>query len=539
MTPHTTPETAEVAAIFGFEQLNLHEFIQNAITDLNFETPSQIQFEAIPKIMAGEDIIAMAPTGSGKTVAFAIPALQKIDTYNPNIQVLILCPTRELVIQAHKEVDKLTKYNEEIRTVSIYGGQQIEKQFNALLRNPQVLIATPGRLMDHMNRGTISLNDIKIAILDEADEMLDMGFREDLHTILEQTNNERQTVLFSATMEKNIMEIAKKFQKTPFIIDVLDNLKSIPNIEQFYLELNEKDKPELITRLVDMHMVNQALVFCNTKSNVDRVVENLKARGFRADAIHGDLNQNQREKVMRAFQKGIIKLLVATDVAGRGIDVKNLDAVFNYDLPRDDEDYIHRIGRTGRAGNSGLAFSFISRGQINALRRIERANGFKITKRECPTVEELDSARFLKHGAEIREIAFNADLEEYKSKIQFLMDESITELDIAAALYKMLTKKEHMKINRQFVIEQPMFEHREEGSRKSSGRSRNRNHNNGRRNSSDSKKSQESQNSQESFWSSNSKKQSSESAKHPFAKFMEIQKPNKKSRSRRKQRAMK
>ncbi|MDR1168963.1 MAG: DEAD/DEAH box helicase [Heliobacteriaceae bacterium] len=487
-----------------FEQLNLHGFIQNAISDLNFESPSQIQFESIPKIMAGEDIIAMAPTGSGKTVAFSIPALQKIETENRNVQVLILCPTRELVIQAHKEVDKLTKYNEEIITVSIYGGQQIEKQFNALQRNPQVLIATPGRLMDHLNRGTINLDSIKIAILDEADEMLDMGFREDLHTILEQTNNERQTVLFSATMEKNIMEIAKKFQKTPFIIDVLDNLKSIPNIEQFYLELNEKDKPELITRLVDMHMMNQALVFCNTKSNVDRVLENLKGRGFRVDAIHGDMNQSQREKVMMGFQKGIVKILVATDVAGRGIDVKNLDAVFNYDLPRDDEDYIHRIGRTGRAGNSGLAFSFISRGQINALKRIERANGFKITKKECPSIEELDNIRFAKHSNEIREIALNADLGEYKSRIQSLMDENISELDIAAALYKMLTKKEQMKINRKFVIEQPGLEHSESRQKKSSSNHKRR------KSSSDSKK----------------------SIKSPFAKFIDIQKPNKKSRRR-------
>jgi len=455
-----------------FEQLHLHEFIQKAISDLSFETPSQIQYEAIPKIMAGEDIIAMAPTGSGKTIAFSIPALQKIDTSSKNIQILILCPTRELVIQAHKEVEKLTKYNEDISAVSVYGGQQIEKQFNALQRNPQVLIATPGRLMDHLNRGSVSLNEIKIAVLDEADEMLDMGFREDLHVILEQTNSERQTVLFSATMEKNIMEIAKKFQKSPIVIDVMDNLKSIPDIEQFYMELVEKDKPELITRLIDMHMLNQTLIFCNTKSNVDKLVENLKTRGFRTDAIHGDLNQSQREKVMRGFQKGTIKILVATDVAGRGIDVKNLDAVFNYDLPRDDEDYIHRIGRTGRAGSSGKAFTFISRGQINALKRIERANGFKISKKECPTIAELDNIRFIKHLNEIKEIVFHADLEEYKTRIQSIIQENISELDIAAALYKMLNKKEQMKINRRFVIEESTFEERDTNSKKSHNKRR-------------------------------------------------------------------
>lgn len=494
-----------------FEQLNLESFIQKAISDLNFETPSQIQIEAIPKIMAGEDIIAMAPTGSGKTAAFSIPALQQIDPENKNLQVLILCPTRELVIQAHKEIDKLIKYNEKITAVSIYGGQQIEKQFNALLKNPQVLIATPGRLMDHMKRGTISLDNIKIAILDEADEMLDMGFREDLYIILEQTNNARQTVLFSATMEKNIMEIAKKFQKLPSIIDVLDNLKSIPNIEQFYLQLSEKDKPELITRLIDMHFINQALVFCNTKSNVDKLLENLRGRGFSADAIHGDLNQNQREKVMKSFKKGIIKILVATDVAGRGIDVKNLDAVFNYDLPRDDEDYIHRIGRTGRAGNSGLAFTFISNSQFNALKRIERANGFKITKRECPTIEELDSVRSLKYNNEIKEIALNADLTEYKAKIHSLLNEDINELDIAAALYKMLTKKEQMKINRKFVIEVSDFE---ENNHESSKGSYNR------------RRKKSSSLSKKSYFESS--KKSAENSKKRRPKFMDIKKSNKK-----------
>lgn len=498
-----------------FEQLQLCDFIQKAISDLNFESPSQIQLEAIPRILNGEDIIAMAPTGSGKTAAFSIPSLQKIDTQNQSIQMLVLCPTRELVIQAHKEIDKLTKYNDEIVTVSIYGGQQIEKQFNALKRNPQVLIATPGRLMDHMNRGTINLNDIKIAVLDEADEMLDMGFREDLHTILEQTNNERQTVLFSATMEKSIVEIAKKFQKTPYIIDVLDNLKSIPNIEQFYMELNEKEKPELITRLIDLHTVKQAIVFCNTKSNVDRLVENLKVKGFSTDAIHGDMNQSQREKVMRGFQKGVIKILVATDVAGRGIDVKDLDAVFNYDLPRDDEDYIHRIGRTGRAGKSGVSFTFITRKQINALKRIERANGFKISKKDCPSVEELDNARFNKTLNDIQDIVANAELSEYKLKVQEMLTDNVTELDIAAALYKMLSQKENQKINRHFVLEEPSEQYIEQGRKSFSSRRK------------------------RSYGSDNAEKRQQNSSKKSFGIFANNQKNSVKSASHRKSKSHK
>lgn len=437
-----------------FEQLNLQEFIQKAITDMNFETPSAIQAEAIPRIMNGEDVIAMAPTGSGKTVAFAIPALQKISEDNKNIQVLILCPTRELTIQAHREFEKLTKYNDKIGAVSIYGGQQIDKQFNALKRNPQVVIATPGRLMDHLRQGSIDLKGIKIVVLDEADEMLDMGFREDIETILIQTNKSHQTVLFSATMEKNIMEIAKKFQKTPYVIDVMDNLQSAPNIEQFYIESMEKDKPELITRLLDLHNVNLGLIFCNTKTNVDRLVEILKSRGFFADAIHGDMSQPQREKVMRSFKNGTIKVLVATDVAGRGIDVKNIEAVFNYDLPRDDEDYIHRIGRTGRAGSSGIAFSFVSKNQVNSLRRIERANGLQITKSERPTVEQIDESRFKNYAGEIRQIVENAELDSFREKIKEIAGEDHTELDVAAALYKLLTKKEQMKINRQQIFEE-------------------------------------------------------------------------------------
>lgn len=436
-----------------FDDLNLQDFIKMAISDLNFTAPSPIQAEAIPKIIEKEDIIAMAPTGSGKTVAYGIPVLQQIEPDNKTIQAVILCPTRELVIQVHKEIEKLAKYNDEISIVSVYGGQQIDKQFNALKRNPQVLIATPGRLMDHLKRKTVNLENIKTAVLDEADEMLDMGFREDLHTILEQTNDNRQTILFSATMEKNIMEIAKKFQKSPLIIDVLDNIKNIPNIKQFYYELHEKNKPELIKRLLTMHTLKQSLIFCNTKSNVDNLVEILKNTGLQTEAIHGDMNQSQREKVMRGFQKGAVKILVATDVAGRGIDVKNLDAVFNYDLPRDDEDYIHRIGRTGRAGNSGTAFSFISGRQISALKRIERANGFKIEKQDCPTIEKIEEARLEKYNNSIRETILNCDLTEAKNKIETLIDENNSALDIAAALYKILSKKEQIKVNQSLEFE--------------------------------------------------------------------------------------
>lgn len=451
-----------------FEELNLADFIQKAISDLKFETPSSIQAEAIPHLFDGRDIIAMAPTGSGKTLAFAIPAIQKINAKDRSIQALILCPTRELTIQAHKEFEKLSKYDENIRITSIYGGQQIHKQISALSRNPQIIIATPGRLMDHLRQGNLSLSSIKYVVLDEADEMLDMGFREDITSILEQTSEERQTVLFSATMDKDIQKIAERFQKSPCIVDVLDNLQSAPDIEQFYVESAEKDKPELITRLLDLHNVNLSVVFCNTKSNVDKLVEMLKARGFMADAIHGDMNQSQREKVMQGFKRGSIKILVATDVAGRGIDVKNIEAVFNYDLPRDSEDYIHRIGRTGRAGESGIAFSFVSKNQISLLKKIERLNGIKITRKERPSVEELDAARFEAYAAKVKNIIDKDDLTEFKEKINSIIAQGYSELDVAAAIYKMLTKKEQLKINRKMIFEETIFNYEDEQKKKPS-----------------------------------------------------------------------
>lgn len=468
-----------------FEQLNLAEFINKAITDLGFENPSAIQAESIPHLMENKDVIAMAPTGSGKTFAFAIPALQKINVEEKDVQVLVLCPTRELTIQAHREFEKLSKYNEEINIVSIYGGQQIGKQVQALKRNPQVIIATPGRLMDHLRQENISLRKIKYVVLDEADEMLDMGFREDINTILEQTNEERQTVLFSATMEKEIKKIAERFQKSPMLIDVMDNLQSAPNIEQFYLEVSEKDKPELITRLLDLHSLSSVLIFCNTKSSVDKLVDTLKTRSFLSDAIHGDMNQSQREKVMSSFKRGSVKILVATDVAGRGIDVKNIGAVFNYDLPRDDEDYIHRIGRTGRAGNEGKAFSLVTKNQVNVLKKIERANGLKINKTERPTVEEIESARFEKRSKDVLEIALNSDLTKFKEAVQQITSTGVSELDVAAALYKILNQKEQVKIDRQAVFEETCFDYSDKPKSGRGGFSRSR----GRRNDFDRKRS--------------------------------------------------
>lgn len=467
----------------GFTKLNLSENLLKALADMNFSDPSSIQAEAIPHIMKGIDVIAKAPTGSGKTAAFAIPILEKLD-FNPEnktIQSLVLCPTRELAIQVHREFEKLSKYMENVSVVSVYGGQQIDKQLNALRKSPQIVVATPGRLMDHLRRGSIRLDFINMVVLDEADEMLDMGFRDDINTILEDTSAERQTILFSATMAKDIVAITKKFQKSPLIVDVMDNLQSIPDIEQLYFEVSEKGKVELLTRLLDLHNVKLALVFCNTKSNVDRVVEILKTRGYFSDSLHGDMNQAQREKVMRGFRSGSVEILVATDVAGRGIDVKNIEAVFNYDLPRDDEDYIHRVGRTGRAGESGKAFTFVTRNQVQSIRRIERANGVLINKREVPTYEELESARINTYETKIKNIINCDDLSDYETKVQALISDEMPLIKIAATLLKLSMNKESKKIDKNIIFEDNSSDDSDRyGHRRGSRGGRNRNGNRGR-----------------------------------------------------------
>lgn len=476
MTTETlTPATEEVAErSTDFTCLNLSRNVLKAIEEMNFTAPSSIQAAAIPQIMQGIDVIAKAPTGSGKTAAFAIPILEKLDLNQENktVQALVLCPTRELTIQVHREFEKLSKHMENVSVVSVYGGQQIDKQLNALRKSPQIVVATPGRLMDHLRRGSIRLDFIKMAVLDEADEMLDMGFREDINTILEDTSAERQTILFSATMAKDIIEITKRFQKSPNIVDVTDNLENTPDIEQQYFEVVEKDKIELLTRLLNLHNVKSALVFCNTKSNVDKVVEILKTRGYFSDSLHGDMNQAQREKVMNGFRNKFVEILVATDVAGRGIDVKNIEAVFNYDLPRDDEDYIHRVGRTGRAGTSGIAFTFVSKKQVQSLRRIERANGIQIHKNEIPTFEQIELARTNSYEKKIKTIIQTEDLSEYIEKIEAMLDNEISAIKIAATLLKLQTHKENKKVNKNIIFEEPTEEF--EKSRRSSRRRSNR-----------------------------------------------------------------
>lgn len=451
-----------------FDGFKLSAEMLSAIQDMGFEKPSPIQSETITPILDGRDIIGQAHTGTGKTAAYAIPAIENIDPANFSTQLLIMCPTRELVIQVEREIFKLTKYKQ-ITFVAVYGGQQIERQFRQLDKGAQIVIGTPGRLMDHLRRGSVDISDLKTVVLDEADEMLDMGFRDDIADILKNAPKTRQTVMFSATMEDDILRLTKKFQNDPIVINVITESEPKPEIEQVYFEVASKNKAELLSRLLDFNNVKLGLIFCNTKSMVDELVENLKTKGHFADGLHGDLNQTQRERVMRKFRSGSTALLVATDVAGRGIDVSDVEAVFNYDLPRDDEDYIHRIGRTGRAGKSGKAFTFVSSKQIQHVRRIERANGQLINKGEIPTVETIEESKLNNHKEVVKSIITTGIVSSYKNFVEEMISDEFNTTDIAAALLKMLMDKESESLNSGVNFdEQDQFE--EKGNKRSRNR---------------------------------------------------------------------
>jgi ATP-dependent RNA helicase DeaD len=420
-----------------FDELNLSPLVLKAIVALGFEETTPIQSESIPLLMQGHDITGHAQTGTGKTAAFAIPIIEGIEMDKTEIQALVICPTRELVIQVTDEFRKLLKYNDDVFVVPVYGGQEIDRQLRALKKFPQIIVGTPGRMMDHIKRTSIKLKKIKYVVLDEADEMLDMGFRDDIEFILKETPDTRQTIMFSATMPEQIKKLMSKYQKNPKTVDVTHHKLNAPKIEQVYFDIPEKAKPEALARLLDLHDIKLALVFCNTKNQVDNLVEVLKSRGYFADALHGDLSQGQREKVMNSFRSGSTEILVATDVAGRGIDVNDVEAVFNYDLPRDDEDYVHRIGRTGRAGKSGIAFTFVVGRQLSSLKRIEKLNDLKIVRRDIPTLSELDATRLELIAKEVKEIVNLGHTSKFVTLVEQMMGEDYSSIDIAAALLKM------------------------------------------------------------------------------------------------------
>ncbi|NCB93523.1 MAG: DEAD/DEAH box helicase [Clostridia bacterium] len=368
----------------NFNELPLLPELQRAVHTMGFTKATPIQAESIPYILDGRDVIGYAQTGTGKTAAFGLPLLQKVNPEIKKLQAIVLCPTRELAIQAANEIRNLGKYMHAIKVLPIYGGQDIRQQIRSLKSGVQVVIGTPGRVMDHIRRRTMKMGELQTVVLDEADEMLNMGFRDDIETILEGVPKEHQTVLFSATMPRPILEITKRFQNNAKLVKVTRQELVVPNIEQFYYEVRPNTKEQVLERLLGMYTPKRSVVFCNTKRQVDSLVESMKANGYTAAGLHGDLKQAQRDRVMKAFRTGRTSVLVATDVAARGIDVDDIEAVFNYDLPLDDEYYVHRIGRTGRAGKEGRSFTFVNRRELRKLKEIQQYCKTKIMEQKVP-----------------------------------------------------------------------------------------------------------------------------------------------------------
>ena len=423
----------------NFNELMLSEGTKKALNAMGFEEATPIQSKAIPIAMQGLDVIGQAQTGTGKTCAFGIPAVELIDAKHSGVQVLVLCPTRELAIQVADEIRNLCKFHKGIKTLAIYGGQPIERQIMALKNKPQIIIGTPGRVMDHMRRRTLKLQNLKIAVLDEADEMLNMGFRDDIDAIFEEIPKQRQTMLFSATMPKGILEIADSYMKNPEHVVTLQKEITIDTIEQFYIEVREKSKLELLCRLVDVRNIKLGIVFCNMKWKVDELCSSLQARGYSAEALHGDMKQRERDRVMSKFRNGHVELLVATDVAARGIDVDGIEAVFNYDIPNDEEYYVHRIGRTGRAGKKGISYSFAFGKDLYKLRDIERYTKSKIIRAKAPTILSIELTRQEAAMKEVMDTISRGGFAKYTDVIEQILDEmpEVTTLDVAAALFKM------------------------------------------------------------------------------------------------------
>jgi ATP-dependent RNA helicase DeaD len=419
-----------------FEEINLSEDIRKGISAMGFEEMSPIQAQAIPVVMAGKDIIGQAQTGTGKTAAFGIPILEMVNGNDKSIQALVLCPTRELSIQVAEEIGKLGKFKKGISVLPVYGGQPIDRQLRALKKGVQIVVGTPGRVIDHIKRKTLKTDNIKMMVLDEADEMFDMGFRDDIELVMNGLHEDRQTIFFSATMAKEIVRFASRYQNDPVMVKVVHKELTVPKVEQGYFELKEHMKTEILSRLIDMYNPKLSIVFCNTKRKVDELVTSLQARGYTADGLHGDLKQSQRDTVMGKFRTGVIDILVATDVAARGLDVDDIDLVFNFDMPQDEEYYVHRIGRTARAGREGKALSFVAGRDIHKLRDIQRYTNTKIPRHELPTLSDIEERYTSSMLDRIKETIDAGELQTYENIVDTLLQDDYTSLDIAAALLK-------------------------------------------------------------------------------------------------------
>ena len=425
-----------------FNELNLSREVLQAIEEMDFVNPSEVQEQTIPEILDGHDLLAQAQTGTGKTASFGIPMIEKIQDNNyETLQGLVLVPTRELARQVSEELQKLSKHKTFIRVLAIYGGADMGKQLRELKKGASIVVGTPGRIMDHMKRKTIDLSSLKFLVLDEADEMFDMGFRDDMKTIIEKTNDDRQTLFFSATFDNEIKEFSKLYQNNPKKVIIEKKELTAEKIKQYYLELNRNMKTEILNRLILIHKPKKSIIFCNTKRMVENLEEEIAQKGYKVDSLHGDMRQSSRDNVMKKFRKGTIDVLIATDVAARGLDVSDIDIVFNYDLPQQAEYYVHRIGRTARAGKKGLSFTFVTSRDYPKFREIEKYAKIKMERIDLPTKGDLERESLENLFDRVSKNILKAEGNvEYSEVLNKLLSQGHSLYDISASLLKMVNE---------------------------------------------------------------------------------------------------
>lgn len=430
-----------------FNELNLSREVLQSIEEMGFENPSEVQENTIPKILEGHDLLAQAQTGTGKTASFGIPMIEKIEDNNyESLQALVLVPTRELARQVSEELKKLSKHKKFVKVVAIYGGADMRKQLRELKSGASIVVGTPGRVMDHMKRKTINTNDLKFLTLDEADEMFDMGFRDDMKTIIEKTNSDRQTLFFSATFDNNIKEFSKRYQDNPKKVIIEKKELTAEKIKQYYLELNRNMKTEILNRLLLINKPKKSIIFCNTKRMVESLEVEIAQKGYKVDSLHGDMRQSSRDNVMKKFRNNTIDILIATDVAARGLDVSDIDVVFNYDLPQQAEYYVHRIGRTARAGKKGVSFTFVTNKDYPKFREIEKYANIKMERLDLPTKYDVEKESmenlFNKVSTSILKAEDNTDYTEVLNK---LLSQGYSLYDISASLLRMVNESSKNK----------------------------------------------------------------------------------------------
>ncbi len=431
-----------------FIDLGLSQRTLDALKVKGYEHPTPIQEQAIPLGLQGIDFIGQSQTGTGKTMAFTVPIVERIDTHNKKIQALILCPTRELAVQVSNEINLLCK-TMGIKSLPVYGGESIERQIKDLRKDVQIVVGTPGRILDHIRRKTIKLDDVRFAVLDEADEMLDMGFIEDIESILSMTREDRQTMLFSATMPQEIRELSEKYLSEPQFVKIQSKQVTVDKIKQYYIKVRNIDKPEVLSRIIKLENARKSMVFCNTKKMVDELTFEMQNRGYAVEGLHGDLKQQKRDMVMTQFKKGYIDILIATDVAARGLDIDDVDVVFNYDLPLDEEQYVHRIGRTGRAGRSGTSYSFVFGREMNRLKDIERYAKTSVEEKKIPRYKDIQDIIINDYIEAVNAREITPDMDIYFNMIKYIKTFMNVETFLALVLKEnlQLHKKENINFS--------------------------------------------------------------------------------------------